>query len=136
MILLVGVIYSAVGILFGVFASWSASNQMVVAWRVASFAVSLIVFALHIGYEHFRLLNRPLINALHTSLAVALGGFLLAVAANVHAIGVANASHRLLALALVIWPLMTGIPAFVVALIVAWGLSLIKRPGFEAKQVT
>ena len=123
MVLLIGGFYCTVGILFGVFAAWSESNQMVVAWRVASFVVSAIAFALHIAYEHFRLGNRPLTTAWHTSLAVALGAFCLAVAANIHAIGVATANHRLIAAALVIWPLMTGIPAFVVALLVAAGLN-------------
>jgi hypothetical protein len=126
--LLVGAFYCVVaGIAFGAFAAWSSSNRMVVAWRVASFVVSLVAFAIHIGYEHFRLRNRPLRNASHTSLAVALGAFLLAVAANIHAIGVASASHRLLAAALVIWPVMTGIPAFLVALIAASGLSSFRR---------
>jgi hypothetical protein len=128
MVLLVGAFYFVVaGIAFGAFAAWSTSNRMVVAWRVASFVVSLVAFAIHIGYEHFRLGNRPLRNASHASMAVALGAFLLAVAANIHAIGVASANHRLLAAALVIWPVMTGIPAFVVALIAAALLSLFRR---------
>lgn len=126
-VLLVGAFYCTVGIAFGVFAAWSSSNRTVVAWRVASFVVSLVAFAIHIGYEHFRLRNRPLRNASHTSMAVAIGAFALAVAANIHSIGVASANHRLLAAALVIWPVMTGIPAFVVALIAAAGLSLFRR---------
>ena len=127
-VLLTGVFYCAVaGIAFGAFAAWSSSNRMVVAWRVASFVVSLVAFAIHIGYEHFGLRNRPLIVGLHTALAVALGGFLLAVAANIHSIGVSESNHRLLALALVIWPVMTGIPAFAVALISAGGLHFFRR---------
>jgi hypothetical protein len=58
---------------------------------------------------------------------VALGGFLLAVAANIHSIGVSESNHRLLALALIIWPVMTGIPAFAVALISAAGLQFFRR---------
>src|SRR5215813_8417220 len=124
--LIVGAVYCLIGFSFGVFASWSKSFQLVVAWRVASFVVSAIVFALHIGYEHFRFRHRAVSVALHTSLAVALGAFGLAVAANVHALGVADASHGLLLLALVIWPLMTGLPAFLVALITAAGLRLVR----------
>jgi len=100
---------------------------MAVAWNFASFAVSLIAFAIHIGYEHFSLGNRPLIVGLHTALAVALGAFLLAVSANIRSIGIATSNHRLLAIALVVWPLMTGIPAFVVALIGAGGLHFFRR---------
>jgi len=132
MVLLIGLTYCAIGIGFGAFAAWSTSNQMVVAWRVASFVISLVAFALHIGYELFKLANRPVIVALHTALAVALGAFALAVAANIHAIGVASANHGLLAIALAIWPLMTGIPAFVVALITANVLRLV-RPMTEAQ---
>jgi hypothetical protein len=127
MVVLIGAFYCTIGIAFGVFAAWSGSNRMVVAWRVASFVVSLVAFAAHIGYEHFRLRNRPLRNASHASMAVALGAFGLAVAANIHAIGVASANHRLLAAALVIWPVMTGIPAFLVALMAASGLHLSRR---------
>ena len=126
-VLLTGVFYCTIGIAFGAFAAWSSSNRMVVAWRVASFVISLVAFAIHIGYEHFSLGNRPLIVALHASLAVALGGFLLALAANINSIRVANSNHGLLAIALIIWPVMTGIPAFLVALIAAGGLRLFRR---------
>src|SRR5262245_51573328 len=112
-VLLVGAFYCLVaGIAFTALAARSASPQMVFAWRLASFIVSVIAFALQIGYEHFRLRTRPAIVGLHTASAVALGAFGLAVAANVHAIGVANANHLMLALSLIIWPLMTGLPAF------------------------
>lgn len=124
-VLLIGALYCTIGIAFGAFAAWSSSNRMVVAWRVASFIVSLIAFAFHIGYEYFGLTNKPLTVALHASLAVALGAFLLAVSANVHSLGVDSSNRRLLAMALVIWPVMTGIPAFVVGLIAAAGLKLI-----------
>ena len=122
MVVLIGAFYCTIGITFGFFAAWASSNRTVVAWRVASFVVSLVAFAIQIGYEHFRLRNRPLRNASHASMAVALGAFGLAVAANIHAIGVASANRRLIAAALVIWPVMTGIPAFLVALIAAGGL--------------
>jgi uncharacterized protein (DUF486 family) len=125
-LVLVGALYCTIGIGFSAFAARSTSHRMAVAWNVASFVVSAIVFATHIGYEHFGLGHRPLLVALHTSLAVALGSFLLAVSANIHSFRVANSNHRLLAIALVIWPLMTGIPAFVVALIVAGGLRLFR----------
>src|SRR4030095_4170719 len=126
-VLLTGVFYCTVGIAFTTFGSWSSSNRGVVAWRIASFVVSLVAFAIHIGYEHFSVVNRPPIVALHTSLAVAFGGFLLALAANINSFRVANSKHGLLALALIIWPVMTGIPAFVVALITAAGLKFIRR---------
>jgi hypothetical protein len=123
-VLLTGAIYCAIGIGFGAFAASSSSQRT--AWNVASFVVSLVVFAVHIGYEYFGIGNRPLIVAWHASLAVALGSFLLAVSANINSLRVANAKHGLLAIALVVWPLMVGIPAFVVALIAAVALKFIR----------
>ena len=126
-VLLTGALYCAIGIGFSAFAARSSSQRVVVAWNVASFVVSLVVFAVHIGYEHFAIGNRPLIVAWHASLAVALGSFLLAVSANINSFRVANSQHGLLAIALIVWPLMTGIPAFVVALIGAGGLHFFRR---------
>jgi len=126
-VILVGLVYFVVGIAFGTFANWSASNQMRVAWRLSSFLLSAVAFAIHIGYEHFRLGNSPLITASHASMAVAAGAFALAVAANVHSLWVASSNHGLLAFALVAWPALTAIPAFVVALVAAAGLGLRRR---------
>jgi len=79
-VILVGVVYLVVGLVFGAFARWSASNQMRVTWRLLAFLTSAIAFAIHISYEHFRLGNSPLITASHASMAVAIGAFALAVA--------------------------------------------------------
>jgi hypothetical protein len=51
-------------------------------------------------------------------LAVALGAFGLAVAATVHAQAVSSIRPAY-ALALVLWPVLTAVPAFIVALAVA-----------------
>jgi hypothetical protein len=99
---------------------------MRVTWRLAAWVISAAAFAAHIGYEHVRLRSSPGTTALHTSLAVALGAFALAVAANVHAQVVSSyrPSH---AVALVAWPVLTALPAFVVALAVAAGLAVARR---------
>ena len=116
--ILIGVLYSVIGIVFAL-----PSNQ-VRMWRLAAWVISAAVYAVHIGYEHFRLGNSPRATALHTALAVAVGAFGLAVAANFHELWVASSYRRSLALALVAWPLLTALPAFVVALIAAYGLTL------------
>src|SRR5205085_6194742 len=126
-VIIVGVMYLVVGIAFGTFAGWSASHQMVVSWRLLAFLLSAVAFAVHIGYEHFHLGNSPRITAAHASAAVALGAFALAVAANVHGLWVGSSHPRLLAFALVAWPLLTIVPAFVVALVAAAGLGLRRR---------
>jgi hypothetical protein len=115
--ILLGVVYLVVGIAFGALAGAAASTHMRVAWRLAAWLASAAAFGAHIGYEHFRLRNPPLSAAWHAAVAVGLGAFALAVAANVHAYWAA-ASHQRgrLLLALVIWPALAGVPAFVVAL--------------------
>jgi hypothetical protein len=127
MVIIIGVVYAVVGVAFGAFAGWYASNQMVVAWRLLAFLTSAVAFAIHIGYEHFRLGNSPLITALHVSMAVAVGAFGLAFSANVHGQWVGSSHQRALVFALVAWPALTAVPAFVVALVAAAGLGLRRR---------
>jgi hypothetical protein len=126
--ILVAAIYALVGILSGVFAREAASNQMRVTWRFAAFVMSGIAFAVHIAYEHFRLRTSPVVTAWHTALAVALGGFALAVGANVHEHFSASSHRGLLIGMLVVWPVLTGLPALLVAWGVAAGLSLRRAP--------
>ena len=59
----------------------------------------------------------------HSALAAGLGGFMLAVAATVHTSRAAGVDYRY-GLALVVWPIVTALPAFIVALL----LSVIVRP--------
>ena len=127
MAVLLGAVYFVFGIAFATFASWSASSSMRETWNRSGFVASAIAFALHIGYEHFRLQNSPLRTAMHVSIAVALGALALAVNANIHGLQVGSGNQRLLAFALIAWPAITAIPAFVVALFAVGGLALIRR---------
>jgi len=126
-VILLGVVYLAVGLTFGALAGSAASHQMVVAWRLAAWVISAAAFGAHVWHEHFRLRNSPRITAWHASAAVALGAFGLAVAARVHAHLTASGNPRLLSVALVAWPLLAGLPAFVVAFIAAAGLASRRR---------
>ena len=96
------------------------------AWRLVAWLTSAVAFAAHIWYEHVRWQNSRVKIALHVALAAALGAFGLAVAANVHAQSVATANHRALAIALAVWPAMTALPAFLVALAIGAGLARIR----------
>ena len=131
MMLLVGVVYFFIGIAFGEFAGRAASSQARSTWNLFSFLTALVVFAVHIGYEHFRLRKAPRIAAWHVCLAVALGALALAVSANIHGLRsgmrVGSNQQLLLGIALVVWPLMTAIPAFVVALVASAVLSRSRR---------
>ena len=121
--MLIGVLYSVIGIVFAL------PSSQVRMWRLAAWVISAALYGVHIGYEHFRLRNSPPKTALHAALAVAVGAFGLAVAANVHEVLVAPSYRRRLALALVAWPLLTALPAFIVALVTAYGLALTRPRG-------
>jgi len=126
--LVVGTMYLVAGIVFGELAGRAASLQMRVAWRWAAWLVSGAFFGAHILFEQVRLRSSPKIAALHVSAAAALGAFGLAAAANVHAYVASAHEHALmLALSLAIWPLMTALPAFVVALVAGLLLSWVRR---------
>jgi hypothetical protein len=124
---LLGVLYLVAGLTFGALAGRASSNQMRVTWRLVAWLISGAGFAAHIGYEHFRLRNSAVRTALHASLAVALGAFALAVAANIHALSSGSSHKGALALAIVLWPVLTAVPAFGVALPLAALLALRRR---------
>ena len=126
--ILVGVHYPAVAIASSALAGAAASNQMQFFWRLSAFIISGVVFAAHIAYEHFRLRNTARPTAWHASVAVAFGAFALALAANIHDLGSASGYRPRMLIALVAWPLLTAVPAFIVALVVAVGLG-VKRLG-------
>jgi hypothetical protein len=110
--LLFAVVYPIVGVTFAIPTASAASHKVVVGWRLAAWLVSALTFAAHIAYEHFRERNLPLRAALHVAGAVAFGAFLLAVWINVHG------QHTTRALlALIVFPAVTGVPAFVMALV-------------------
>ncbi len=125
--ILLGVVYLAIGITFGAVAGSSVSNQMRVAWRLAAWGVSAAAFAAHVAYELGRLRNSPRTTAWHASVAVGLGAFGLAVVANLHALSATAGNQPRLALALVAWPVLLGVPAFLVAFAATTVIALARR---------
>jgi hypothetical protein len=125
--ILAGVVYFVVG--YGSAAlDPSVSDRARFVWRLAAWALSAAVFAAHIGYEHFRLGDSPRAIALHSAAAVALGAFLLAAAATVHAAtATSHAPFWRFLLALVLWPIITALPAFLVALVAGAVLARLPR---------
>lgn len=111
--LLFGVAYFLIGRLFAL------PTDHVQVWRLAAWFVCGVAYALHIGYEHFRLRNAPRLMALHVALAVAIGAFGLAVAGMIHSLSTAPAIRPAWLLALVAWPAVTAIPAFFGAFLAA-----------------
>ena len=124
-VLLIGLLYAVIGVVFAL------PSSRVQIWRLAAWLISAVLYAGHIGYESFRLRNAARFTALHVSSAVAIGGFALAVAATVHSFFVAPNYHRSrFMVALVVWPLLTGIPAFFVALAAAAVMNAFRRNSF------
>jgi len=118
-ILIVGVVYVVAGYGSALLDS-SVPAQMRFAWRLGAWVTCGLAYMAHIAYEHSRLGNSPFATALHVAMAVALGAFFLAVAATTHAAMVS--SHAPLwqfLIALLAWPIITAVPAFVVALAIA-----------------
>jgi hypothetical protein len=64
---------------------------------------------------------------MHIANGAAVGAFGLAGAAIVHSFLTGTGNLRLLRIALLIWPLITGVPAFVVALILTVVLARVPR---------
>lgn len=102
----------------------SVPPQMRFAWRLGAWIACAVAYSAHIVYLQFKFRKPPLVTAVHAAMAVAVGAFLLAVAAAVHAAMVAaHAPYWQFLIALIVWPTITACPAFVVALSVAWLLA-------------
>ena len=117
--ILAGVLYLAATLGSASLAGAAASDQMRFFWRLSAFAVSAVIFALHIAYEHFSLRHTARPTAWHVSAGVAFGAFALALAANIHDLGTTSGYRPRMLIALVAWPALTAVPAFVVALLLA-----------------
>ena len=116
--LLVAVAYAIIGTVFGILAN-SADANHVRLWRLAAWVASAVVAAGQVGYEHFRLGSSPRSTAWHAAGAVALGAFGLALAANLHSLLAPAHGQGLPLMALVAWPVITAVPAFLAALVIA-----------------
>jgi hypothetical protein len=122
--LLVALIYPLIGITFALPAHGAATRP----WRLAAWLASAVVFAAHLRFEHSRVRDSPSRAALHVSAAVAMGAFLLAVWINVHLWFAGGQQSPRALLALPIFPLVTGSPAFVAGLVLLFLFARIHRP--------
>jgi hypothetical protein len=112
-VFLVGALYAIIGIVFGAL----ATGNHVRVWRLAAWVFSIVAFIAHLAYERFHRRRAPGAAAVRVALAAGLGALGLAIAALVHARGEPN--RRFPALMLVVWPLITALPAFAVAWMMA-----------------
>jgi len=114
--LLFGIVYVAVGLISSALSGAAGSRQLSFAWRLGAYVVSAIAFAIHVRHEYFTARGSPATTALHAATGVALGAFFLAAAALLHAQVVGGPNPVGHVIALVAWPAITAIPAFIVAL--------------------
>lgn len=123
---IVGALYFVIGYGSTFFDAPGAGLHFV---RLAAWVASALVYVLHFAYEHFRLESAAARTAINVGLAVAIGGFLLALAATAHAAMVTDhAPFRRFIIALVAWPVITGVPASLVTLLIASALRWLKIP--------
>ena len=128
-ILSIGVAYFIIGYVFGELDDLGVTPRGVFLWRLGAWVASGFVFAAHLWLETKRFHNPTLRVALHASLGVAFGAFLLAVLATFHAAWITSTAPfwRYL-VALVAWPMFTAIPAFLCGLVVAIALNRFPKP--------
>ena len=128
--LLAGTLYLIIGVGFA-----RLSVPSVFFWRLAAWMVSAVVYAAHIGYERVRSRSSPHSTALHVAFGAAIGAFGLAAAANVHSWLTGTGNLRLLRIALLVWPLITGVPAYMVAFALSAVLARVplRRPAIPGR---
>jgi hypothetical protein len=119
LVLTLATVYLVIGLTFGEFSGRATTDAMRLLWRRLAWILSGAGFAAHVAYGQFRLGNAPRRTAMHASAAAALGAGALAVAANLHELMATSSYRPSMAVALVAWPLLTAIPAFVVAMALA-----------------
>ena len=119
--LLFAVVYLVVGLGFGELAFRATSERARVSCRRAAWLVSAVCFVLHVGYERSRRRESPSRAALHAAGAAAVGAGALAGAALIRALATGTGRPDLLGLALIAWPLITVIPAF----LAGWAIALV-----------
>lgn len=119
----VGTTYLVVGVVFGALAGGAASREALTLWRLGAWAASALVYAAHIGHVRLRWGYLPRATALQAALGAAVGAFGLAVVGPARMALIEGHGGRAWILALVLWPVITGIPAFLVALVAAVALS-------------
>jgi glucose dehydrogenase len=118
--MLVGLIYLALGIVSAVVSNPLQSGFLQTAIRVSIFLVVLAVYYYTLHLELSRSVGNIKQSALLTSGAVVVGTFLLAV----YAIGMewwdTSAVRNSLLIALILWPAATSIPAYLMALLLGY----------------
>ena len=109
------VAYALVGITTAALAGAAGSPAGTKGWRLAGWVLSLAVFLAHVVASRRRSTSSPLRAAARVALAVAIAALVLAIVGPVRGHWGEPSTGRVVLLSVVVWPLMTGLPGFVVA---------------------
>ena len=120
-VLLASVAYVVVGIGTAILAGVASSPTGVKAWRLAAWLLSLILFAIHFAVERHGDERRRRV-AVRVAVAVAFGAFGVALLGPIRSHWDEAHLPRLMLLSIVAWPVLTGAPAFLVALLAGFVL--------------
>ncbi|HEX8942854.1 MAG TPA: hypothetical protein VF785_06915 [Gemmatimonadaceae bacterium] len=115
--LVVAIAYIVIGIGTAGLARSAHSIETRNAWRLSAWVLSFIAFASHVAYERLRPDSTNVGAARHAASAVALGAFALAIEGPAASHWGAVDFWRTAALSVVLWPVLTGVPAFFGALV-------------------
>ena len=110
-----GCAYVGIGVGTAALAGAASSPAAVKAWRLVAWAVSLAIFITHVAVEHTQGRRRAS-SALYVAAAVALGAFGVALLGPVRSHWGEPQLMRVAMLSLVVWPVLTGVPAVGVAM--------------------
>jgi hypothetical protein len=120
-----GVLYTAVGVIFGGLAGAAATVDARDRWRLAAWAVSGVMYLAHLAYEARR--HPPRSAAWHAAFGAGMGGLGIAIAAITHAIRTGNGNLPLLLTAIPAFPVLVAIPAFLVGLVIVTVFRKVQR---------
>lgn len=126
--------YVIVGTATAALAAMASSPTGVKGWRLAAWLLSLVIFSAHLAGERRREVRRVSV-ATSVAVAVALGAFVLAALGPFRSHLNDSSRLKLALLSLAAWPLLTGVPAFAVALFASFVLDRISFGGSSAPSV-
>ena len=107
-----GLIYLVIGIMSALITNPMESGGMQTALRLLALVLAISAFIYHISLQLFQSNNSVLKTASNAAIATALGTFLLAVLANIYNLLTEAENKNQLPLALIVWPAVTGLLAF------------------------
>ena len=108
--ILTGVVYLIIGRVFAI------NHELLRQWRIAAWLLSAIAYGVHLWYELTWLRSSARTAAGHVALGVALGAFGIAVAGMIHSYNTGVGLRATWLIALLAFPALTALPAFIVAL--------------------